>query len=389
MNKFPILLFVFLLFAFSSFAQNSNERMLFIIDSIPLFNNPEDWNPITKEDIADIIVIKNKDSIKFLGWEEVDAITYIFTKAYRNRPDSIRKIPSLKQMESKNGIWALNNEPYSGKYIDYYNSGKIQDEGALLNGILNGEVIVYYKNGNKKIVSHYKEGIRHGTWSDYYPNGKLSNTRNFTEGKTAGYQKNYFINGQVMAEVRRKNKTPYDTSVSYYSSGRIKQMRLIRNGILVPNKKTDDINYYNYHFYQSLNARDLKEANKHFYKLWLLDSTSADTHFKEGLLMLKEFRFEDATEAFSKALRIEPLLREALAHRALARIKKYKYYGVNVFSKGFRESYLSMNDMIAIPEKERANICKDIETAVDVDFSDVYVQKIVPLPILNYCQNSE
>ena len=155
---------------------------------------------INPDDIADITVIKKKDSLKRLRPEQLDGIVYIFTKAYRNRPDSLKRIPSLKQMVVKNEIWNLNGFPYSGIYIDYYNSGKIQDKGTLLNGKLNGELIVYFKNGNKKSVSNYKDGILHGDWIEYYPNGALMNSRIYADGKIIKDGKQYFVNGQIRAK---------------------------------------------------------------------------------------------------------------------------------------------------------------------------------------------
>src|SRR3954447_11934962 len=81
-----IFLFVGLFFcSISLLGQASGGRMLFVIDSIPLIDDPEDWNPITQEDIADVAVVRNKDSIMQLGWGQLDGITYIFTKSYRSR----------------------------------------------------------------------------------------------------------------------------------------------------------------------------------------------------------------------------------------------------------------------------------------------------------------
>jgi hypothetical protein len=387
MNKLLLFLFCFLVFSEPSRGQNGTA--LFIIDSIPLLNDPEPWNPITNEDIADIITIKNKDSIKALGWPDVDILTFVFTKAYRNRPDSIKMIPSLKQMNQVNSIWHFRNKMYTGKYIDYYNSGKIQDEGNLVNGVLDGELIIYRKNGNKKTVSHYKDGKLNGSWDEYYPNGALSSTRNYKDGKTVGYQKDYFINGRVSHEVRPKRNTLYDSSVYYYSNGSLKKMRLVINGVLAPNKKAENLDYYDSRFFQSLNAGQLKNANKYFYKQWLIDSTSADTYFKEGLVLLKGFHYDDAIKAFDKALTIEPLMGEALAHRALARLKKYKYARVNVFSNDFKESWLTTDDLIAIPETEQNKICSDIHLAREVDLTETYVQRVVPFPILDYCERKK
>ena len=83
--------------------------------------------------------------MKWLRPEQLDGIIYIFTKAYRNRPDGLKRIPSLKQMVMTKEGWNLNGALYTGKYIDYYNSGKIQNEGTLLNSKLNGVLTVYFK----------------------------------------------------------------------------------------------------------------------------------------------------------------------------------------------------------------------------------------------------
>ncbi|MEO7769245.1 MAG: hypothetical protein ABIS01_17565, partial [Ferruginibacter sp.] len=133
MNKHIILFTGLLLLCSTFFAQAKNSQVLFVIDSIPLFNDPEEWNPILPEDISDVTVLKNKDSLKILGFQEFSGVTYVFTKEYRNRPDSIKRIPCLKQMVMKNDGWNLHGIPYTGKYIDYYNNGKIQDEGRLFN----------------------------------------------------------------------------------------------------------------------------------------------------------------------------------------------------------------------------------------------------------------
>lgn len=386
MKKLPIQLLFFLSISPISFGQVASEKILFIIDSIPLLNDPEEWNPIAKEDIADIFIIKNKDSLKQLRPEQLDGIIYIFTKAYRMRPDSLKKIPSLKQMVLIKETWNLNGVPYSGKYVDYYNSGKIQNEGSLFNGKLNGELIVYFKNGNKKLVSNYKDGILYGGWTEYYPNGVLMNSRKYKEGKIIHHYPQYFINGQIMSEIKPKKASLYDTAFTYYSTGKVKQMKLLKNGRPPYDKKTSDLNEYTTYFFQSINTGTLKDANKYFYSIWKIDSTSSDTHFKKGLLLMKEFRFDEAIEAFDRALKLEPLMRETLVHRAVARIKKHKYPKAKPLSKDNREFPLTLDDIISIPAEEQTKICDDLRQAVYVDFSELYVPKIVLPVIVNYCQ---
>ena len=159
-------------------------------------------------------------------------------------------------MVVQNEIWNLNGILYSGIYIDYYNSGKIQNKGTLLNGKLNGELIVYFKNGNKKSVFNYKDGILHGDWIEYYPNGALMNSRIYADGKIVKHGKQYFVNGQIESEIKPKKATLYDTAFSYYSTGQVKQMKLVKKHPSVQDKKTNDFNASVTYFFQSINERE-------------------------------------------------------------------------------------------------------------------------------------
>ena len=69
---------------------------MFVVDFIPVIDDPEEGNEIMPTDIADITVIKNKDTLKLLGYGQFDGVTFVFTKEYRNRPESIKQIPSAK-----------------------------------------------------------------------------------------------------------------------------------------------------------------------------------------------------------------------------------------------------------------------------------------------------
>lgn len=362
------------------------ERMLYVVDSIPVLKDPDASNPISKEDWADMRVLRYRDSIRLLGWEEVDAITFIFTKAYRNRPDSLKRVPSHRQLEQKGGTWHFNGVPYTGRYIDYYNSGQIWNEGTMVQGKLDGPFVVYYPNGNKKSLAHYKEGVLHGTWNDYYPNGVLMQSRDFSAGKTSEARKEYFINGQLQFERRLKNDTPYDTAVAYYSTGKVKKMTLFRDGVLVYDKRWEDLRIYTNDFFRGLNDGDLKEANKAYYKIWILDSASADTYFKGGLLMMKEFRFEEAVSEFNKALVVEPLLADAFLYRALARIKKQKFAAVKPATRNFKEPSLTLSDLTSLSPDEQQRICDDVQQALSLGFGEDNARKIIPGLILSHCQ---
>ena len=131
MNKILIFVFALLVSSIHSVGQNTQENIIYIIDSIPVIEDPEEGNEISNTDISYINVIKNKDTLNLLGYGKFDGAIFIFTNNYRDRPDDVKQIPSSKQMERKSGIWYFRGKPYSGKFIDYYYSGRKQNEGTL------------------------------------------------------------------------------------------------------------------------------------------------------------------------------------------------------------------------------------------------------------------
>ena len=386
MSKQLLSVFGFLFLSIYSFGQTSTNKILFIIDSIPLLKDPEEWNQLLEDDISDIRVINNKDSLKLLGHAKFDGVTYIFTKEYRHRSDSLKEIPSLKQMEMKNDVWNLDGLPYSGQYIDYFNNGKEQNEGRLLNGQINGELIVYYKTGIKKSITNYKDGIRHGSWKEYYQNGALMRTDEFANEKNNRTGKSYFINGQITQELKLKNVTRYDTSIIYYSTGKIMKIKLSKNGEFHRDKKEASLNYHTTMFYEHLRTGDIKEANKNLYQILMIDSTSIDTYFKEGVLLAKEFRFNEAINRFDKALAIEPLMREALLQRGFSRLKKYKFSNEKVSFQDRKDAPLALEDIMLIPEQEKAKVCTDLILADNLDPGVNYNNKAIPEAIIQYCR---
>jgi antitoxin component YwqK of YwqJK toxin-antitoxin module len=372
MNK-QVLLFLFLCsFTIKMFAQLSTERNLFIIDSIPVITDPDDSNQILPDDIADI--------------QEFTIVTYIFTKEYRSRPDSIKKIPSLDRLKMKEEVWCLNNTPYSGKYIDYYYCGKIQDEGILINGKLNGYLKIYFKNGLVKSVYNYKNGILNGENFEYYKNGALKLKCNYTDGKKTGLSESYFPNGQLEVSNLLKKGTTFDTAwITYFSTGKIRQIQLAKKGTLVHYPKEEKINDLQCKYQISFNEKNTKKAIGYSSKIIEIDSTNIDAYFKKGVALFWEYRFEEAINEFDKALKFEPLMREALAYRGLARLKKYQFVNTESFTKEHKLGLLYAWVTSPIPNEDIEKICTDLQQSVFLEFSAPYSKKIIAEAISFYC----
>ena len=96
MSKIIFFSFILFLSGLRSTGQGNTEKTMHIVDSIPVLDDPEEDNQIIESELADVRVIKNKDTLTLLGYGQFDGALYLFTKEYRARPDSIKTIPSVR-----------------------------------------------------------------------------------------------------------------------------------------------------------------------------------------------------------------------------------------------------------------------------------------------------
>lgn len=382
MNKVLLVFFALFLFCIHSVGQNANENIIYIVDSIPVIDDPEDENEINQNDVADLTVVKNRDTLKLLGYEKFDGAIYIFTKEYRNRPDSLKEIPSSKQMKRENGVFLFHSAPYNGRFIDYYYSGRKQGEGIFLNGRLNGHRKMYYQNGIVSSERDYKDGIENGFESEYYEDGSLKQKGEFINGKENGIWNMYFPNGQLKQRSNLINGVIDGETIVYYSTGRVLAVEVTKNGKTSPDKRLEKIYQTMKKGHESSKENDFKGAIKNYSKAIELDSTYAEAYFSRGTIKLNDFQFDEAIVDFDKALKFEPFMEFALSNRAFARIRKYQFGNSRTLSKNSEVTVLASTDKVPIPTDEQEKICNDLQKAV---FLGVRSQMITEA-LSEYCQ---
>ncbi|QBN17536.1 hypothetical protein E1750_01555 [Flavobacterium nackdongense] len=354
----------FLLLGLASFGQNNSENVVYIVDKITILEDPERGNEVAENDIADMNVIKNKDSLKNLGFEKFDGAIFIYTKEYRKRPEEIKQIPSSKQMERKNGIWYYNNDIYSGKFIDYYYSGKIQGEGILKNGKIEGLRKMYFQNGNISLERHYTDAIPNGLEKEYFEDGTLKQKGELINGKEDGIWETYFPNGQIKLQSNYKVGNAIDFITKFYSNGKIKEKVTIKDGKVIADTSLEKIAQLMKKSNESNQNGDRKLAIKYCDKVLELDSEYADAYFSRGTLKLNAMQFDEAIIDFDKALTIEPFMEFALANRAFARIRKHEFDGDRELLKNSEITVLASIKKTEISETEKEKICSDLKKAI-------------------------
>lgn len=365
-----------------SFGQTSNDKIMFVVDSIPVIDDPEEGNEIVQTDVADITVIKNKDTLNRLGYGQFDGVTFIFTKEYRTRPDSLKQIPSSKQMERKNGAFLFHNTLYTGRFIDYYYSGRIQGEGIFLNGRVNGHRKMYYQNGKLALERDYKDGIENGFEIEYYEDGSLKQKGEFVNGKENGVWDMYFPNGQIKQRSNFIDGIMDGETTVYYSTGKVLAIEVTKNGKTIPDKRLEKINQVMKKGHESSKEEDYKSAIKNYSKAIELDSTYAEAYFSRGTVKLNDFQFDEAIADFDKALKFEPFMPFALSNRAFARIRKYQFGNSRTISKNSEVTVLASKDKVPIPEDEQEKICNDLQKAMFLGNKS----KMITEALSDYCQ---
>ena len=364
MKKIVLLFFTILFLSLNSFGQNTTENVVYIVDSIPVIEDPEEGNEILEVDIADMTIVKNKDSLRVLGYEKLDGAIYIFTKEYRKRLDELKEIPSSRQMEKKNGVWYFRNAVYTGQFIDYYYSGRKEGEGIFKNGKVDGPRTRYYQNGKISTEGHYSDGIENGLEKEYYEDGSLKQKGDFKNGNEVGIWEKYFPNGQVKQKSSFKDGQMDGETTVYYSTGRVLATELVKNGKASPDKTHEKINQAMTKGHLESKEGDYKTALKSYSKVIEVDSTYAEAYFSRGTIKLNDFQFDDAISDFDKALTIEPYMAFALSNRAFARIRKYQFGSARTLSKNSEVTVLASKDKVIIPAQDKEKICLDLQRAI-------------------------
>jgi tetratricopeptide (TPR) repeat protein len=348
------------------FPQSQNENVVYIVDSIPVLYNPAEDDVISEEDVSEVIVLKNRDSLKALGLEKYAGAIYLFTKAYRNRAPELKSIPSTRQMERKNDVLYFRGSPYNGRFIDYFLSGRKHSEGTALNGKREGQYTSFYQNGQVLAECYYKNGIENGSEIEFYEDGTLKQKGEFVNGLEEGVWEMYFPNGQLKQSNSFTAGKMEGTSTVYYSTGKVMAIEVIKNGKVTPDKRLEKISGILKKGHQSYEQGDIKSALKQYSKAIESDTTYAQAWAVRGTAYLNDMKFDAAIADLNKALQLEPYLEKALTNRAFARIRKHQLAGSRKIGGGEGVTVMAGKDNPGIPASELTLICSDLKKAISL-----------------------
>jgi len=356
-----VILCLLTIISLTTFGQGTEERILFVVDSIAIVEDPkEDEGELSENDIETITVVTDKTDITKYGYKDIDKIIFIITKEFAKRPEEIRRVPTFKKMFKNGTKWCLEGTsiPYTGAFIDYYYNGKKYRDGFLKDGLLEGLRTIYYQDGKKKYYGYFSDGTKSGEYGEYFINGQLQLLGTFKEGKEEGLWKEWYSTGVLKKEVEYKN------GKSILTKEIEKLDKLFTNGI----KAQEEGNY--------------KGAVKYYDKAIELSPNFSDLYFHRSRAYLYDLQFDEAILDCNKAIEIEPLYMEAYSNRAFTRIRKYELGGSRVLNRNTEVTVLAGKSKTEIPPTEKEIICADLRKGFELGDT----QAMIKDALKKYCE---
>ncbi|MBI3237756.1 MAG: hypothetical protein HYZ43_02745 [Flavobacteriia bacterium] len=265
----------------------------------------------------------------------------------------------LSELEMVKGKWYVikSKAVFSGDFVEYYPTGEKSGSGTMVDGKVNGLRVNYYKNGNKKTEKEVTNGVQNGFYKEYYEDAKLKIDGMVDAGVKTGVWKMFHPNGKpqiVMEYAQDKNIGVY---FEYNIGGNLVSAFDYGKGETEYTEKfatlTDE-------------ADQLIRQNKHKEALVVLEKAAkiypknAVLNMNIGWCKQNMFQFKESIKDLTKAIELNPELKEAYAFRASAT--------VNLHNKAIRAN-------TATAEKKSA--CDDLNKAVSLGDVSVFTEDLI------------
>jgi antitoxin component YwqK of YwqJK toxin-antitoxin module len=104
-----------------------------------------------------------------------------------------------------NGVYYLNNKPFSGYRKELYTNNKESFVGSYLNGMQHGTTLTYFKNGKLRDSRAYKLNKSFGKHVGYWENGNQKFEFYYLNDKREGLNKQWYVTGKPYAFLHFKN----------------------------------------------------------------------------------------------------------------------------------------------------------------------------------------
>jgi len=350
---------------------------IYVVDTNPyhfIKEDGEDFYPerieLSEDEVEFAEVITDPESIKTVGFYNLDTIISIKTKYYAKLPQEVTKIPNKKKLHFNNNRYCNpeTDSVYNGQFFDTYLNGKISMKGEINNGVICGLVSNYniggilhsnvyskikqYKNINSTDI---KPEVQIDSIISFWANGNTRNITRIFESSTSVEYEDYTSDGKLIEKATIISKSePSEIYINPTFTFKKKFSRKQKKGYQ---------NYYklllNSTNFNNKNTLSLLKQNPKEKKL--VNPKSHITFSKLGFDLFLFGETESAIRMLDSALAHEPLDFETRICRLYFRIYKYeRNYPISISQ--FKQSIINP---IKYTEEEKKRdymiICEDIQ----------------------------
>ena len=146
------------------------------------------------------------------------------------------------------------DKPFSGLFLDKYESGQNKSKGYVKDGKNNGLWTHWYENGQKGEETNYKDGKQDGFQTIWFESGQRKKEQVFKDGKKNGketiwYEINpllKYLNNDSNDVVLKSSEENYKDDkleglqTSWYKNGQMKYIKTYKDGKWISSKRWNE-----------------------------------------------------------------------------------------------------------------------------------------------------
>jgi len=200
---------------------------------------------------------------------------------------------SFSQNTYSNGQIKSKGDTTNGKYLEYYENGKLKSDAILANGVLTGQFTEYFDNGKLKRKMHVDsatgmtfKSVKSGTCTEFFEDGSLKGKARLVKGKLDGEFITYYGAGKMEKKgmyVKGKREGEWTT---FYQNGEEKEKIIFKNDEAVK-KKAGDKKGGSESSNKFLNGQVKTAGNKvdgEYIEYYPTGQVQSKKHYKKGVL---------------------------------------------------------------------------------------------------------
>lgn len=127
---------------------------------------------------------------------------------------------SSEKLKLDNGIYYLNNRPFSGYRKELYGNNNVSLVAGYLNGMQHGASISYYPTGQLHFIRMYKENKSFGKHIAYWEKGNPKFEFYYLNDKREGSNKQWYQSGRPYAFLKFKDDKEYGLQQAWRENGK-------------------------------------------------------------------------------------------------------------------------------------------------------------------------